>query len=426
MIERLSRARPGHVLALAGLLMPPLAAAAALSLAPLLAVVALGTLTLGGYRELWRLEALAGLVIALALLGIVGTASAAWSIIPLHSFLEGMRFLAICAGGLVVIAVALSLDTQERDRAFRWLVLGVVLALVILALAALARFLWDPVPAGTPLARWLRGFTLFDRGATTLALAVWPAALGLSHRGKRLAAALLLIAALAVILALRSRSAMLCLLVGLVVCTLAWWRPRLAAGTIGAGLLALAVVFPAAPLGIDTVARIHEAVPRLDNSMIHRLAIWHFAIDRIAERPILGWGLDASRALPGGADIIEDPRLPELNRPDAPWMPLHPHNAALQWRLELGLPGTALASFVVLWLLWRIGWAAAVPPGALASSLALVAGALVVAMVSYGFWQAWWQSSLWLMGALSIALADDESSLASGRHRARRAATTSR
>jgi exopolysaccharide production protein ExoQ len=416
MIERLYRARPAHALALAGLLMPPLATVAPLSLAPLLALAAMGALMLGGYRELWRLGSVSPLVIAMAVLGVFGTASAAWSIIPLHSFLEGLRFLAISAGGLVVIAVALSLTAEEQDGVQRWLILGVVLALVVLALAGLARALWDPFPAGAPLALWLRRFTVFDRGATTLALAVWPAAWGLGRRGKRLAVALLLIAALAAVLALRSRSAMLCLLVGLAVSSAAWWRPRLAAAALGAGLLALAVAFPAAPLGIETVVRIHQAVPRLDNSMIHRLAIWHFAIDRIAERPILGWGLDASRALPGGSEIIEDPGLPELARPDAPWMPLHPHNAALQWRLELGLPGTVLGSFVVLWVLWRIGSAATVPRGARASSLALIAGALVVAMVSYGIWQAWWQSSLWLMAALSLALAGNETRPASGPH----------
>lgn len=44
---------------------------------------------------------------------------------------------------------------------------------------------------------------------------------------------------------------------------------------------------------------------------------------------------------------------------------------------------------------------AAVTPLALAPLLAVA----VVAMLSYGFWQAWLQSSLWLIAALVIATA---------------------
>ena len=402
MIERFRKARPGHSLALSALSMLPLSVVAPLSLAPLLALAAVGAAALGAYRDVPRLLAIRGLVILLTLMGALGALSAAWSIIPLHSFLEGLRFLAISACGLVLVAVALDLTAEERERLGRLLLAGFVVALAALALAGMTRVFWDPPPQNGGIARWLRHYTVFDRGATVVALAIWAAISSPILRDRRAWAALLALAALAVTLTLRSRSAMLCLLVGLAVWPIAYWLPRVAAGAIAAGVLALALAFPAAPLGMDTVARLHESVPQLDNSMIHRFAIWHFAIDRIAERPLLGWGLDASRALPGGTEIIDDPRLPELARPDAPWMPLHPHNAALQWRLELGWPGSLLAALTVLWLLRQI--VIALPPTARASALALVAGSLVVAMLSYGFWQAWWQSALWLIGALMVAL----------------------
>lgn len=402
MIERPRETRPSQSLALAGLLMPPLAVVAPLSLAPLLALAAIGTVALGGYRDIPRLMSVRSLVLLLTLLGALGALSAAWSIIPMHSFLEGLRFLAISASGLVPVAVALNLAAAERDRLGRLLLVGFVVALAALAIAGLTRAFWDPAPANGGIARWLRHFTVFDRGATVLSLAIWAAVSTPILRDRRAWAVLLTLATLAVALTLRSRSAMLCLLVGLVVWPVAYRLPRVAACGIGAGVLAVALAFPAAPLSMDVVARLHQSVPQLDNSMIHRFAIWHFAIDRIAERPLLGWGLDASRALPGGTEIIDDPRLPELARPDAPWMPLHPHNAALQWRLELGWPGSLLAVLVVLWLLRQI--VSTPSPSARASALALVSGTLVVAMLSYGFWQAWWQSSLWLIGALMVAL----------------------
>src|SRR5579883_2632305 len=215
----------------------------------------------------------------------------------------------------------------------------------------------------------------------------------LQGRGKRLLSLLLVVVTLGVLLTLRSRSAMLAVVMAMAVWPVARLLPRAAATLIGAGLIALVAV------------RIHQAVPRFDNSAIHRFLIWHFAIDRIAEKPLLGWGLDASRALPGGSEPIEEPRLPELLHGGTLWMPLHPHNAALQWRVELGLPGAALATLVVLYILWCASAPETGPPALRAASLAAVAGALVVAMLSYGFWQAWWQSSLWLIGALMVALA---------------------
>ena len=42
--------------------------------------------------------------------------------------------------------------------------------------------------------------------------------------------------------------------------------------------------------------------------------------------------------IPGGKDPI---------RPGQSWMPLHPHNAALQFWLELGVPGTVLFALTV-------------------------------------------------------------------------------
>jgi len=400
-----TRWQPGHAIALAALLMPSVATVAPLAMATLLPLAAVGALVLGGYRELWRVDAVRPLVILLALLGLTGAASAAWSIIPLHSLLEGLRFLVICAVGLVLIAAAAGLDAEERAGVQRMLLYGFVLALVILAAAGLARLWFDPLPPDGLLTRWLRKFAVFDRGATVVALAAWPAVLALQGRGKRLLSLLLVVVTLGVLLTLRSRSAMLAVVMAMAVWPVARLLPRAAATLIGAGLIALVAILPSLPLTTDVVVRIHQAVPRFDNSAIHRFLIWHFAIDRIAEKPLLGWGLDASRALPGGSEPIEEPRLPELLHGGTLWMPLHPHNAALQWRVELGLPGAALATLVVLYILWCASAPETGPPALRAASLAAVAGALVVAMLSYGFWQAWWQSSLWLIGALMVALA---------------------
>lgn len=126
-------------------------------------------------------------------------------------------------------------------------------------------------------------------------------------------------------------------------------------------------------------------------SIYHRAVIWGFVSEKIDEKPILGWGMHASRNVPGGREQIAA---------FAERMPLHPHNAPLQIRLELGLVGALLAA----------AFAAAVAHccgGSLSRRVALMstfASALFVASVSYGIWQGWWYSTLWLVGGLAVVI----------------------
>jgi O-antigen ligase len=81
-------------------------------------------------------------------------------------------------------------------------------------------------------------------------------------------------------------------------------------------------------------------------------------------------------------------------------LPLHPHNAFLQWRVELGLPATLFCALVVAVMLWRSGSSGSVPVRA--ASLACAAAGLIIALLGYGAWQAWWMSTLWLAAALLV------------------------
>ena len=69
-------------------------------------------------------------------------------------------------------------------------------------------------------------------------------------------------------------------------------------------------------------AAIEHALPKTDTL---RMGYWSHAIDWIADRPLRGWGLDASRMF--GPGII-----------------LHPHNNPLQVWLELGVIGAVTAA----------------------------------------------------------------------------------
>src|SRR5207244_777034 len=109
------------------------------------------------------------------------------------------------------------------------------------------------------------------------------------------------------------------------------------------GFVVLAVALPFCPPAREDVLALADAMPSLRTSALHRLIIWRFATDHIAERPVLGWGMDASRELPGGKTSVRDYLdLPPSIVLEGSVMPLHPHDAILQWWVELGIIGAVL------------------------------------------------------------------------------------
>ena len=139
----------------------------------------------------------------------------------------------------------------------------------------------------------------------------------------------------------------------------------------------------------------------------HRLLIWSFVGDRIAEHPLAGWGLDSSRAIPGGKDPIE---------PGETWLPLHPHNAALQLWLELGVPGAVL--FALLTGICRGSRSARAewPRLFAAAAGGSLATAFVASLATYGIWQEWWQGTLWFSLFLVLVMARAAAGLTPGQH----------
>jgi len=192
------------------------------------------------------------------------------------------------------------------------------------------------------------------------------------------------------------------LAVGLALLGPAWRRPVATARTVAA-IVALGVL--TAPLLSATLlepTRIAAAYPSIPMPDFHRLNIWQFTTERIAERPLLGWGMDSARIIPGGNETVrlilpsaDGARDSEMAR-----MPLHPHNVSLQWWLELGLPGALLGAGLLVAVILAC---TALPAGA-PVAVAAAGAATLVLMVSYGAWQSWWLGTLWLLAAAFAAL----------------------
>jgi len=395
---------PAIILAAAGFVAPPLAVLAPLGLAPLLSVAAVALIVAAPRRLLAAgtpLWPLAALWLALAIFALL---SATWSIVPRHSLVESARFLAIGVEGLIALAAARSISAGEAQR------VGIAAAAGAVIGVGLLLFEWATDAA---LAHWIHDLgngvivneSRYDRGATTVVLTLWPAVLAL--RRWRMLQVLIAAAVGFGVLVMPSAASLLSFLAGLAGFALALRAPRLVAGALATFLIVGAALLPVVVPTYQTTVQIQHDAPWLKASGIHRLLIWRFAAERIADRPLLGWGMDASRDLPGGKRDFGT-TLPGIDLgPGHDAMPLHPHNTLLQWRVELGIPGTILALALVVWALYRVGWRSSGDRAARAAALGWAATVTVVALLSFGIWQEWWLSVIWLTASLLAASAAD-------------------
>ncbi len=381
-------------LTVAAALLAPVALVHPLAVAPLFAACALA-LAAANRGVLLALRPGRNLAIAALGFAVWALVSAAWSV-SLRISLQHWPAVAIgIVAGLFLISGAARLDPGGRRRVADFLAAGVIVCVSVLAIDALARLALGESIVVRALRMLRRSIDLssLNRGIAVLALIGPVAALALA-RARGRGAALALAAALAAIAVIHdSAAAQVAVVVGSIAAVAAALAPR---ATRIAGIAVIACGFALAPL-LPRVEALHAPLADRANpvSVWHRAEIWSFVAGKIAERPVAGWGFNASRVIPGGTETLSD--IP------AERLPLHPHNAALQIWLELGAIGAALAAAVAI-----VAWAAAtdprLEPRARIAGAATVAASLAVASIGYGIWQGWWMASLWLTAAIAAAV----------------------
>jgi O-antigen ligase len=329
----------------------------------------------------WRFVALFQPAVLLAALVLWGALSATWSIDPVRSLVLDARIAGLFVAGLALAGAAARVGAPWR--LFLCVVAGTAVGM---ALAG-----YDLFSAGG-LNRWVstRPFIAprLNQISVWLVLIMLPAAALLWSRGWRLLAVVGAVAMAAMVYALEGTTAKVALTLSLPVAVL-FYLGRRAAARVAAAVSVVGVVV--APLVLPELARspgVFTAVDTFKESAGHRLLIWSFVGDRIAERPFIGWGLDTARAIPGGKDEI---------RPGETWLPLHPHDASLQLWLELGAPGAALFALLLGWLWLRLA-TAPWPRLYAAAAGGSFSAALAVSSSAWGIWQEWW------IGTLAIAM----------------------
>jgi O-antigen ligase len=385
---------PGLPLAIALLAAPFVAVLQSKAMAPLALISMAITLALG-WRAGWRpsLPRSPVLVLGLMLAG-WGAISALWAPEPGRAAL-----LALTLAAMMLLAHGAA-GAAQGARLMPWVGFGLVFGLA----SAFAD--WQ---SGNALRAAVRGL---KEVPASLVFGLKPAAslmalllpMGFVLPWPWFARAALLVLGAGVLIMLPGETARLATIAGLAAALLSLAAPRLMPKLVGAGVAVLILLMP---LLVAFIPQIPSA--SLPPSAVHRLVIWDFAAARIAEKPLAGWGLEASRAMPGGRAQPDAATLDRLNitapaqreflaLPHVEVMPLHPHNGALQLWLELGGIGALIGAALMLALGVAASRSAAPAVGA-----GMLASAAVTGMLSFGLWQAWWVASL-LLATVALVL----------------------
>lgn len=281
------------------------------------------------------------------------------------------------------VSGALKLAPDQRETALKWLAWTLAGVSVVLALDAVAQgHIFGAISAavGRP---WPDDLARRNaaRGTYATALVFWPMAVASWRRlpaGVPIAVGLVTAAA-AVLLGVDAPAAAMILSTLVFAAARVNWR-----AATWACLAGTVAYFAAAPLiflphpGAASAELLPGDVGKM--SWHIRLHVWRFASRLIVQRPMQGYGLDASRAY----------------EPD---IPMHPHDAALQLWLELGVIGPALMALFFAWLFYKVLRLGRTDPVWAAAACACASVYLLIGAISFGIWQEWWLA----LGAAAIA-----------------------
>ena len=332
---------------------------------------------------------------ALWLLALLALTSAAWALDPARSLERGLRlFLEFGVGALMI-----GLATEASQSCAKHLLIAAAAGLIAGSAIGTA----DILLSGQ-IMFWAHGGPptafAYGRSAAFIALATVPLAILLWLNGMRLIAVVSAAAGITFVLTTFNETAQfvfITAILGSLVALWRWSRPL--------PVLAFAIILVAMPVVIPHPMNSQIGCWLLSQkmSLVHRLGIWNYADSLMAERQIFGWGIEASRDVPGGTDRFAMPSCEgastqqNLGAGLADRMPLHPHDFAMNLWLELGAVGAFLGLCVFLFWAWRMARLS----GARACAFgAMAGGALLPAAVSFGMWQGWWITSLFLVAAL--------------------------
>lgn len=350
----------------------------------------------------------------LLVLVVWGAASAIWSIAPDRSVATAARLLLVSLGTIVLIQAAVQLDPAERRLCARALVAGSAFGIALIAIE---------VATSGVISVWLDGnaqlgheLDRLNRTGAVVAMIVWPAALVTARLYGRYQAAAVIVLCAIVLVVVAPRSPLVALAVGAGAFAIGWlsqrWAKRLLLVGFGISVLIVPFLDSLVPTFVDLLVANIQA----PNSEVHRLRVWEFASGLILQQPVAGWGLDSSRVVPGGNEMLPLFTDGGVRTVSGPALPLHPHNALIQIWLETGIVGVGIAAGLFALAVKAVPESTRGHAGP-AVAIAATATAFTIAQLGFGIWQGWWMATLGAFAVIVAALLSDRPGPAPPRER---------
>ena len=266
---------------------------------------------------------------------------------------------------------------------------------------------WCGSPLVTAAEKIERGRALiFSNAAMTLALVMWPAV----YKQPFWKICILSAALIGIMPFLDCDTAIGCILIGLFAYSVASIEAKLFWRFIQAKIIVVCLLLPFAFNMFLSDDNIHEINKYSQNySYIHRLYIWQYVSQKIKERPLIGFGLEAGRQTEVGGESMLKPFYEKFENDQGlspspvhgKQIPSHPHNAILQWWLESGLIGALWWAALLVFLVEKIRL---LPLATRKITFAFFTANMMILLVSIGFWQSWWWATwLFLLPLLTIS-----------------------
>lgn len=330
-----------------------------------------------------------------------GWISNAWSITPEASASTLERVGSLILGGAVMLALAqrhiAGKDGQYAIRCALFRGMGLALFCIFTVLAfngGISAGLNWLLSTGKPFHP-----TMLKQGNLVLSLLIWPLFIAVLATGHRKLAYGVLAVSVILLFCMPSSTACVSILASVGFFALAMligrkWSAICLFTTMTCVVVGLVTVLPETNVWQFQA----KASPWMSQSMAHRLHIWKFAVQTIEKKPLQGWGVKASGEVPHAHDFIH-PRSPVT------FLPLHPHNNALQMWLELGAVGLGLYAALWAYIAALIAKAGKyLPREETAACFAAAACAFTGGMAGFGVWQSWWVNANMLLALLMLAL----------------------
>ena len=339
-------------------------------------------------------------LVTLVLIFIWSAISSLWALDMTAAILGTLKQLGVHGLGLLLLWNILNISKNNTNRVLTALFAGLVFTTILIAAEII---FFGPIyqfTKGIPRSsiNFESGSGLFwlNSVAAVVSVLIWPISLWFFSISKKFIAYIIPLLGFLLALWLSYRSGAVAIGIGI-----------LSAGFIALpskrirGILAtlFAVMMITAPITMNQLkpSQVIEEESSLPKAALHRLMIWNFTAEKIREKPVFGWGMNAARNIPGGKNFIYD----ASNSKYGENLPLHPHNIALQVWLELGLAGALLITIFGFAILLSIckdkkyTFIASIAVGQFITGLGILS-------LSYGMWQSWWVASLYLSASLSV------------------------